>query len=235
MYKTWFMDELEIHLNDIENIIKSYHFPEWLLAHEEYNKQGDLKPHYHILVKLDVKESNAQTVKPWNNLLKKLKTDYKLLERNQELRKKNPKGGATCFGVPKKELYDIETFKRYLCKDGNVRSSMTKETLDKIMQEGQSVKWNSEWRQKVLDYVENQYKNHPTHFDTQHNELEIKTHILDFYIKEKAPWCASSIKSLYNYVISYSTLKQIKLSSRDIILRLNILSEYGQSHYHKYN
>lgn len=235
MYKTWFMDESIIHYDDIENIIKSYNFPEYLVAHEEYNKVGDLKPHYHILVKLEVKDSNADTVKPWNNLLKKLKTEYKLIEKNKKIRELNPKGGRTCFGVPKKELYDIETFKRYLCKDGNVRSNMTKETLEKILHDGQSVKRNTEWREKCLQYVEAQYTDHPTTFDTLHNELEIKTYILDFYIKEKAPWCASSIKSLYNYVISYSKLKQIKLSSRDIILRLGILSEHGNSFHQKYN
>lgn len=222
MYKTWYFDELAIHIDEVESILKSYNFPEWLLCHEEFNSEGKPKPHYHILVKL----GGDGDIKPWNAMMSRFKNTYKLLQKNKEYRKNNPKGGYSCFGIIKGEIYDPETYKKYLCKDGNIRSNISPETLKNIMTAGQTVKRHKEFKIQCLKFVEAWYEKNANIFNkTSHCESTIKTLILDFYIQENAPWCKSSILSMYNYLISYSTNPQIKIHSDEIVLRLDLLSQ----------
>lgn len=228
MYKTWFFDESISKFDEVETIIISYSFPEWLICHEKFNSNGEPKPHYHILVKL----GNDGDIKPWNAMMSRIKKHYKLIEKNKLLRAGKTKGGTTCFGILKKQLTDIETFKRYLCKDGNVRSNMSEETLKHITQQGQAVARQKEFKVKCLNYVEAWYhKIYKSKFtyEPYHDELQIKTLILEFYIQERAPWCKSSILSLYNYCIAFSTIPPVKLSPKNIILRLELLTKLGNN------
>ena len=85
---------------------------------------------------------------------------------------------------------------------------------------------------KCLNYVEayyhKEYKSKFT-YEPYHDELQIKTLILEFYIQERAPWCKSSILSLYNYCIAFSTIPPVKLKPKDIILRLELLTKLGNN------
>ena len=106
-YKTWYFDEEYSEFNNVKEILKSYPFIFMLMAHEQFNKEGIKKPHYHILVQLEPDDD-----KSWNNFMSVIKRKYKLVERNKLHRIKNKgAGGYSCFGTAK--VHDAETYKRY--------------------------------------------------------------------------------------------------------------------------
>lgn len=234
MYKTWTFDEEKSEFDNIHEIIKEYNFTTYLMSFEEYNSKGVYKPHYHILV-----EITDNNLKPYNNFIKKIKFHYKLIEKHKEIRKQKGRKGYTCFAVREAECYTPEKYKRYIAKDGLIVGNIPQEELHKIIEDSRKVKEKKEWKKKVLEYVE---EHHPKRINVKgeemntHDELLIKSLILDCYRKSEAPWCESSIKTCYNFVITYSVKPWIKLDSKNIIQRLNILSQYAKQEniYHSY-
>ena len=225
MYKTWTFDEDKKSYNDIIETIKKYDFKTWLVSFEEYNSKGVHKPHYHILVEV------GNDLKPYNNFIKKIKIDYDLINRNKEIRKQPGRRGYTCFAVQEEAVYTPEKYKRYIAKDGLISGNIPQEELHKIIEDSKKIREKKDWKEKTLAYVEEHHPKqinvHGEEMDT-HDELLIKSLILDHYRKNTAPWCESSIKTCYNYVITYSSKPYIKLSSKNIIQRLNILSQYAK-------
>lgn len=222
-FKTWTFDEDKKEFNNIIDIIKTYSFKTALVSFEEYNSKGVHKPHYHILVEYE------NDIKPYNNFIKCIKFKYKLIERNKEIRKQKGRKGYTCFAVLSEDVLTPDKYKRYIAKDGLIWGNIPQEELHEIIEQSKKVREKKDWKKKVLEYIENK---HPARINVHgediksHDELLIKSLILDCYIENEAHWCESSIKTLYNYCISFSTKKYIRLDSKEIILRLNLLSNY---------
>lgn len=112
-YFTFFMDISYDKFDEVEGIVKSYNFPEWLIAMETSPRD-----HIHFLVFTTNTEKNAC----FNRLIRKydLKHDAK-------------HGGKRKYGQVKKQLSNIATFKRYLAKQGMIRGSETQEALQRYI------------------------------------------------------------------------------------------------------
>lgn len=213
MYKTFYFDEDKKHFKDIENIIKKYPFSFWLLSFEEYNKKGEYKPHFHVLVE-------TQDIKHYNNLLKKIKTDYKLCEKNKEYTKiqiektGSAKGGYRCFGSKNIEVYDPETYKRYCAKDGLISGNIPENELKKLIDEAKVSKDASNWNAELLNYVDENYISKFNYYVKEYRdfkssymsnqELVIKALILKYYTEKEATFTKRVIHNKFEYCLSHS-------------------------------
>ena len=112
-YRTFFVDVQEGELDNIAQIIEkpSRNIAKFFICFEGTNKQGKDKPHYHVLTYAERKDHLS--------LFAFIKEHYGLVEKQKELRKKNPRGGIALYGSPKKkETVDTyEHFLTYLCKE----------------------------------------------------------------------------------------------------------------------
>ena len=112
-YRTFYLDlEYEV-FNDIIEIVEEEKrsIDKYFIVHEQTNKEGKHKPHYHFLI------YSSKT--NFLSLLAHLKTIYKLVEKQKLVRKHNPRGGRALYGTPKKKEI-VETYERfitYLCKE----------------------------------------------------------------------------------------------------------------------
>ena len=58
-YRTFYIDESVDKFNDVEETIKNYGIEQYLIAHEQYNRKGQDKPHFHFLVFTTLKNLRA--------------------------------------------------------------------------------------------------------------------------------------------------------------------------------
>lgn len=198
-YKTWFFDEEYSEFNNVKEILQNYPFKFKMMSHEQFNKKGELKPHYHILVEL---EENDKT--SWNNFMSVIKRKYKLVERNKKLREKNKgAGGQTCFGSA--PVYEAETYKRYVAKDGKIWGNIPEPELKKLIEEGDLKKQKSEWKDECRKYVKDNYlkclyHEIPEYMDSY--EYKIYYWIVAFYNKKEVPFTKAVLKNMYSYIVS---------------------------------
>ena len=116
---TWTIDQEKEHYDYVEQKVKDYGIEEYLLSHEEITRKGDRKPHFHGIVYTSKKNVT--------NLVKHFVDRYKL--RNTSGRR----GGSRHYTLGKKPVYDIDHFRVYCCKDGNVRSNMTEAQIEQYI------------------------------------------------------------------------------------------------------
>lgn len=217
MYKTWFFDEDAKHFQDVKEIIESYDFKFWLMCHEEFNKKGEKKPHYHILVELKIMNCENDTIKPWNNLLKKLKIQYKLTEKNKLLNaNQKGRGGVRCFGAY--PIHDGETYKKYLAKDGMIAGNIPDIELNKLIEESQTKLRNDNWKNDTKKYVLEHYhdtritKQDPPNDYINPTEYHIYLCIAEYYEKHDQHFTKAVLQNMYSFIVS--TNKDFKTSTK---------------------
>lgn len=101
------------HFDDVEGIVKSYDFPEWLIAMETSPRD-----HIHFLIFSDNNQKNAL---------------FNRLCRKYDLKHNKKHGGKRKYGVLRKEITNLEKFKRYLAKEGMIRGSESIEQLEQYI------------------------------------------------------------------------------------------------------
>lgn len=221
MYKTWYFDESFDEFENVIKLIKTYAFKSRFISHEKVNSKGEHKPHYHILVELI-----GTDVKPWNNLVKKLKETYQLVERNEQWKKDNnvKKGGYSCFGVLKKELYSIDKYKRYIAKDGDIWSDIPAEELKTIIEEGAKKEENRDWNQKLLHELESKlfktrFKIYDSH-EYYYSVKAVKMEILKLYRKYEVVVSKSKLDNSFNYISQLSTKPHLRIKDEELLEHL---------------
>ena len=213
MYKTFYFDEDKKNFKEIKELIETYPFTFWLLSHEQYNKEGKEKPHYHVLV-------DTPDIKHYNALLRTIKNRYKLCERNQKYKDEQEKktgsrrGGYTCFGSKNIEVYDPETYKRYCAKEGMIAGNIPEEELKKLVEDAQEKKKDANWNKELLEYVDLNYidkfnyyvKNYKDYKSPymSNQELVIKGLILKYYTEKEAVFTKRVIHNKFEYILSFS-------------------------------
>jgi len=116
-YRTFYIDETVEKFNLVEQTIKDYGIEQYLIAHEQYNRKGQDKPHFHFLVFTTLKNLRA--------LVKHFVEKFSLANTDKK------RGGYRKYGTHAdgKPIHDEAKFSSYLCKDGNVRSTFPEEQL----------------------------------------------------------------------------------------------------------
>jgi len=116
-YRTFYIDESVDKFNQVEQTVKDYGIEQYLIAHEQYNRKGQDKPHFHFLVFTTLKNLRA--------LVKHFTEKYNLANKDGK------RGGYRKYGTHAdgKPIVDETKFATYLCKDGNVRSTFPEEQL----------------------------------------------------------------------------------------------------------
>ena len=114
-YFTFYMDIPYDKFDEVEGIVKSYDFPEWLIAMETSPRD-----HIHFLVFTTTIDKNAC---------------FNRLVRHYKLKHDTKHGGHRRYGQVKKELTNINKFKKYLAKQGMIRGSESQEALQRYIDE----------------------------------------------------------------------------------------------------
>ena len=125
-YRTFFVDLPAGELDNLTQIIEkpSRNIAKYFICFEGTNKQGKDKPHYHVLTYSERKD--------YLSLFAFIKEHYGLVQKQKELRGKNPRGGVALYGSPKKkETVDTyEHFLTYLCKEQKDQSNYRTKGID---------------------------------------------------------------------------------------------------------
>lgn len=143
-YRTFFVDLKQDKLKDIETILINYNIEKYLLAHEQFNRKGEEKPHIHALV--------YTTKKNLTNLVKHIVDKYEL--RNTT----GKNGGRRHFGTHAggKPIHDMEKFATYLCKDGNIITTFDPEQVKQWMNNAYQKEHSTTHMEKALELLINQ-------------------------------------------------------------------------------
>ena len=218
MYKTWYFDESFEEFQNVIDIVKNYAFEQRFVSHEKVNSLGEEKPHFHILCKLI-----GTDIKPWNNMIKKIKETYLLKERNELWKKEHGvvKGGYSCFGIAKKDVYSPEKYKRYIAKDGDIWSDIPADELKKIMDEGAKKEEDKNWNQKILEELDKKSVNCrfkiPDSHEYRYCDITIKMEIIKIYRKYEVVVSKSKLENSFNYVSQLSKNPMYRMSDSDLL------------------
>ncbi|AXQ66188.1 MAG: putative replicase [Circoviridae sp.] len=214
MLKTFFIDYNITIADQLIKIIETYTgVKEYLLSHEEFNKKGEHKPHFHFYFKVD----NEKT---YNNLIKKIIGDYKLKELGIEYRKQTGKKGYRNYGTLTKKIYDEDYYKTYLCKDGTVWGSYSKEELQGYIDASFKAQSETELKEKIYKYVELNYLkdrfkdiiNKNNLFTSKYKDTNIKLCIMEYFRENQMTITKTKINNQFNHFVS----KSLKFSLGDI-------------------
>lgn len=195
---TFTIDQEEKEFDYVERKIKDYGIIEYLLSHEEITRKGEKKPHYHGIVYTT--KNNA------TNLVKHYVEKYKL--RNTS----GSRGGKRHYTLGKKPLYDVDYFRTYCCKDGNIRSSMTEEQLEYYIKRS----YKKEDRFKLYEEIHNYLERNPytkPDYNYPHQSpatYEVKVHIR--YMRE----------TIIRYIIESTTHTNITKGLVDNFLKYHL-------------
>ena len=141
-FKTFFIDVGLDQFDHIEEYIKN-RYTYYLIAFESQPRD-----HYHILLETDTKGRTSA---------------INYFVRKYELKKNDGKhGGKVKYGAHHKTIETIENFKRYLCKQGNVRSSEDIQVIEQYIKEGElRYDKNEGLFQKCLKYLNENVHGYP--------------------------------------------------------------------------
>lgn len=220
MLKTFYID-YDISIKDqlLETLSKYSGITEYLLSHEQYNSAGEEKPHFHFFLKVD-------NIKTFNNVVKKIKEDYNLIELGKQIREKTGKKGYRNYGVHKKEIFNEEYFKTYIAKDGNIWGNLPAEQIqtyiDNSFKSNQEKVFKEELYKYVkLNYLKDKYKDICVRGDlysSKHRETEIQLCIMDYMRENESTITKTKVKNHFNYFLT----KNRKYSLSDIYLLLDL-------------
>ena len=170
-----------------------YNIKEYLISHETSNSKGEDKPHFHFLIHAEEKS--------FNSLYKRLKLLLGAI-------KPSGQGGYRPYGRLKVPIRNLETLKAYICKDGNVISSMSKETLDDL--------YKKSYKKNNIEQVWNEFMEHAQsngsipayYYQPNHKEYidHIRRAILQFLISKEDKISRPKIESYLTKFIRTSSL-----------------------------
>lgn len=184
----------------LEQIVKEkYDIEEYLIALET-----EPRIHYHFIV--------YTTLGNCINLIQQLVRKY-------DLKNKSGKhGGKNNYGRVKKPIDNLEKLKIYCCKEKNVLSSYSQETLEELYRK--SFKKTTDIKSRLVQYLDEIYK------DCIHepNPMEIKVQIIQYLTENKIHVRKSLIDSYHIYYRQMSLNEKIKYTATQILLDLYPLS-----------
>lgn len=218
MLKTFYIDYDVSIAQELITIIQTYSgIINYLISHEEYNSKGEHKPHFHFFLKVD-------NIKTFNNCVKKIKEDYNLAEMGKKIREKTGKAGYRNYGVVKKEIYDENYFKQYICKDKNVWGNYPEDEIQSWIDASFKSVSETEFKQKVykyvnLNYQKSIYKDICTKSQINSNQVtHIKLCIMEYMRANDSTITKTKINNHFNYFLTKNT----KFSLGDIFNILDI-------------
>lgn len=219
MIKTFFID-YDITIKDqLIEILKGYTtLNEWMLSHEEFNSKGEHKPHYHFYLDLD-------NIKTFNNIVKNIKERYDLINLGNKIRQETGKKGYRNYGVVKKDVYDPEYFKKYICKDHNVWGSMSPEKIQSYIDASFKANNELEFKEKLYQYVLKNYEKpkyndmiNQAQLESYKKETNIKLCIMEYMRENDSTITKIKVNNHFNYFLT----KNIKFSITDIFKYLQL-------------
>jgi len=213
---TFFIDVKVEHFDYVENKTKEYNIEEYLIAHEQYNRKGEEKPHFHFIVYTDKKNLT--------NLVKHFVEKFNL--RNTS----GKRGGIRHYGTNgNKPIHDIEKYRTYCCKDKNVRSNLTEEQLNKYIEKSFQKQDKDVLLYKSYQYIEEHYKPRPENctlpeYEYQQRQswdrqaiIDLRHTVLDFCLETNYKITKATID---NFILHYLREKHKEGNSfkyRDLI------------------
>lgn len=187
------------------------------MSHEEYNKQGEHKPHFHFFFKVD-------NIKTFNNCVKTIKIKFDLFNLGKQIREKTGKKGYRNYGVHKKEIYDENYFKQYICKDKNVWGNYPKDEIQTWIDASFKSVTDQEFKEKVYDYTNQNYKNqlykdicHKSQINSN-QVTHIKLCIMEYMRNNNSTITRTKVNNHFNYFLT----KNMSFSLGDIFNILDI-------------
>ena len=135
-YFTFYMDIPYDKFDEVEGIVKSYGFPEWLIAMETSPRD-----HIHFLIFTTTIDKNAC---------------FNRLVRHFKLKHDAQHGGHRKYGQVKKDLTNIKKFKRYLAKQGMIRGSESQDILQQYIDEQE---YTADSGSAIIKQITNQMQN----------------------------------------------------------------------------
>ena len=142
----------------LEAVIQEYGVKRYLIAHE-----AEPYSHFHFVVEFE-KEADRN----YHNLCKRVFKD------KFKLRGQATKGKARQYGALKK-IENIEKMCAYTLKEGNFRTNMIQQDIDKYIEISRDNLKTLDYRQKILKHLEKQqFKNsyNPIDWGAEHVPLE---------------------------------------------------------------
>jgi hypothetical protein len=138
-YRTFFIDSPVEEFDNVEKYVAD-RFEFYFIAHEQFNRKMEEKPHFHFLLKCTQKQLNACT--------KYFVEKYKL--RNNS----GTRGGKRLWGAPKKPIHSEDKFMTYLAKDGNIRSTLPTEVIRDYIDKSFKKEEKSMYQHKLYEYLD---------------------------------------------------------------------------------
>jgi len=220
MLKTFYID-YDISIKDgLLEIINSYSgIKEYLMSHEEYNKQGEHKPHYHFFFKVD-------DIKTFNNCVKNILLTYNLKELGAQIREQTGKKGYRNYGVHKKKIYTPDYFMTYICKDKNVWGSYPKDEIQSYIDASFKSQTETEIKDKIykyikLNYLNDRFKDIINKYQLpafKYKQTQIQLCIMEYFRENDMTITKTKITNHFNYFIS----KNSSFSIGDIFIIMDL-------------
>ena len=198
-YRTFFIDLSVDKFDEVEQIIKDYGVEQYLIAHEQYNKKGQDKPHFHFLVFTSLK--NLRT------LVKYFKEKYDLANKDGK------RGGVRHYGTHAdgKPIHDEAKFSTYLCKDGNVRSTFPEAQLLQYKENSYKAVERQFDKDKLIALIKTYFLESPSKLEPHANEYgkviidykryekKIVKTMIDIIIKHelKVPFNRNTLRNIF--------------------------------------
>ncbi len=152
------------------------------------------------------------------------KYEYAKFSKRVFIQKFKLRGRAT-KGCPRqygkvKDIQSLDKAAAYSIKDGNIRTNMVQERIDKLAELAYEKK-TEDITAKLIEYVDdnlmntNDYDN-PEDLDFQQKLQLVPTLIIGYLRHHKKPLRASTIKYYSHQVLAYTKHKDIKYSDREL-------------------
>lgn len=184
-YRTFFID---LNVEEFDNVEKyvADRFEFYFIAHEQFNRKQEEKPHFHFLLKCTDKQLNACT--------KYFVEKYKL-RSNQGTR-----GGRRLWGAPKKPIHTEDKFMTYLAKDGNIRSTLPADVIQDYINKSFKKEEKSIYVHKLYEYLDEV-------LPVKHFDLDNKS-----CMESDRDWYEQLYSTIKSYIIIYHINNDLKLS-----------------------
>lgn len=203
MLKTFYIDYNVSIKDQLISIINSYSgIINYLISHEEYNSKGEHKPHFHFFFKVD-------NIKTFNNCVKNIKETFNLIEEGNKIRKETGKTGYRNYGVLKKDIYDEDYFKQYICKDKNVWGNYPEEQIQAWIDASYKSQTETQFKEQLYKYVIKNYLKDKYKDIVNKNNLfnskkvtQIKLAIMDYMRENDSIITKTKVNNHFNYFLT---------------------------------
>lgn len=190
-YRTFFIDSPLSEFDNVEKYVAD-RFEFYLIAHEQFNRKQEEKPHFHFLLKCSVNQLNACT--------KYFVEKYNLRNNSGQ------RGGRRLWGAPKAPIHTAEKFMTYLCKDGNIRSTLPSEQLQEYIDQSYKKEEKSVYAHKLYEYLDSNVhtglfvvdKHNYDYYDELYETLKFK--IIQYHIENDIKLSPQYKSIIINYI-----------------------------------